>query len=227
MSEGQVSVQERVRGPNLAVFRMCLPGIRLPMEEAIRKANEAGFVIASNKRLDQALVRSKEWKGVCNALPCWSGTMIAYEEPDKGLGETIEYRESEFGMRYVFQVPDKFRGERNLALVAEHPGFTLEREGHDWIVQATGVDAIERFPKIPIGWYFADPKHGIPNGELLDESCPDARYLLRTEKRVGLVSRTCNRSSRKFSRAVHLAAKVSEDLGVVVEAVDEPGETKS
>ncbi|NYZ73976.1 hypothetical protein H0O00_02450, partial [Candidatus Micrarchaeota archaeon] len=124
----QVSGKERVSGPNLAVFVKHSKGI--PMEEALRRVDEAGLVIALNKRLSKALVGSEEWRSISEVFACWSGTMTAYDKPDQKLGKTIEYVDSETGTRYVFPVPEEHVGKKNVVLVAEHPNFTLETDGN-------------------------------------------------------------------------------------------------
>ena len=64
---------ERIKGPTLAVLVKGSSGV--PMEEALRKAYEAGLVLASNKRLGKSLVGSEEFQGIIDAFTCWSGTM--------------------------------------------------------------------------------------------------------------------------------------------------------
>ena len=112
-----------IRGPSLEVFIPRSSGVT--MKEALARATAEKRVIASNKRLSQALVGSKEWETIRAALPCWTGTMIAYDKPDQKLGKTIEYLDSKTKIRYVFPVPEEHQRKKNVLLVAEHPGFTL------------------------------------------------------------------------------------------------------
>jgi|SRR5208283_4844389 len=202
------SVQIRTRGPNLAIFVKRVDGI--PIEEAISKA--AGLVIASNKRLDKALVGSGEWEGIRDAFACWSGTMVGYDKPDQELGKTIEYVDSRSGIRYVFPVPEEHAGKKNVALVAEQ-NFTLETDGNNRIVQAETVGIVTGFPVATDRWHLVDPEYGIPHGEEVDSSNPEARCLGRRGNRVCLIARAS--SSR---RNVVLNGRPSYGLGVAVEA---------
>ena len=197
------------------------------MEEAIRRADEAGLVIASSKRLSQALVGSGEWNGIAEAFPCWSGTMAAYGKPDQALGKTIEF--SEGGIRYIFPVPENHQGKRNVILVAEHPEFTLVKDQNDWIVQATSVAAVEHFPASKKNWYLGDPEHDIPHGQALaiERRQPrSARLLFRSDRYVGLVARVAKDNENRFVY-IRRYVNMSFGLGVAVEAASEAIETKS
>lgn len=215
----QVSGKERTRGPNLAVFITRANGV--PMEEAIQRADEAGLVIASNKRLSKALVGSEEWKQIEEVFACWDGTFTGYEKPDQKLGKIIEYTNSETGIRYVFPVPEEHQGKKNIVLVAEHPDFTLVKDGQNRIVQAVTVDAVEKFPTSNEGWFLGDPKYDIPQGNKVHGSNQDARYLWRIEKRVGLVARGYDGSWSGYNRrSVGLDDWPSCGFGVAVEATE-------
>ncbi|MEW6748448.1 MAG: hypothetical protein AB1295_01955 [Candidatus Micrarchaeota archaeon] len=211
----QNAVKERIRGPNLAVFVKRSEGV--PMEEAIRRADEAGLVIASNKRLSKALVGSDEWRGMKEAFACWGGDMTGYDKPDQKLGKTIEYVDSETGIRYVFPVPEEHVGKKNVILVAQHPDFTLETDGKTRVVQAKEVYVVSEFPVASENWYLGDPKYGIPTGKKVDGSDEAARYLWRIEKRVGLVARDYGWGGN-YRRVVLLNGWPSDGLGVAVEA---------
>ena len=176
-----------IRGPNLEVLIPYKPGAT--MEEALKRAEKEKRVIASNIRLDQALVGSDEWKNIEAALWCWSGTMTAYEKPGKNFGKTIEYVDDETKIRYVFEVPAQYVGEKDSILVAEHPDYKLEIDGNSRIIRAAVVDLIEKFPARD-DWYLADSKHGIPFGKQIDSSDSNARCLNRIDTLVGPVA--CN-----------------------------------
>jgi len=210
----QPATSNRIRGPKLKVFITNADGV--PMEEAIRRADEAGLVIASNKRMDQALVGSEEWKSVQTGSPCWTGTMTAYEEPGKAFGKIIEYTDDKTGLRYVFPVPDKFVGIKDSLLVVEHPGFMLEFDGDSRIVRASEVDLIDMFPTNKTGWYIAEPIHEIPRGEKVDNSSPDARCLWRIAKRVGLLARNYGAGDGRL--VVYAVGKPSDTFELIVES---------
>jgi len=184
----------------------------------LAKANDAGLVIASNKRLSKALVGSDEWRSIREVFACWSGTMTAYDKPDQKLGKTIEYVDSETGTRYVFPVPEEHQGKKNVVLVAEHPNFTLETDGKTRTVQAKEVGIVTKFPVALENWYLGDVKYDIPTGKKVDGRNEAARFLWRIDKRVGLVARgyLCNDGSLR--RYVGLGSRASNGLGVAIEA---------
>ena len=109
-AQAQRTEVQRTRGPNLAV--LVAYANKVPSEEGLRLANEGNLVVASNKRLDKALVGSDEWQqpNVRPALPAWTGTYAGYEEVGKKLGKTIEYVDPETGIRHVFPVPEQYQG---------------------------------------------------------------------------------------------------------------------
>ncbi len=222
----RIPAKERIRGPGLAV--LVKRGNGVPMEEALRRADEAGAVIASNKRLGKALVGSDEWSGIDRAFPCWSGTMAAYDKPDKKIGKTIVYVDPGTGTRYVFPVPEEHQGKKNIVLVAEHPDFTLEIDAKTRIVHAKQVGVVSKFPVQSHNWYVGDPKYGIPTGKKSDADNEAARYLWRIEKRVGLVTRGYAGSWCAFSRrGVGLDDGPSLGFGMAVEAALPPVPEKS
>ena len=77
--------REQAKEARLAVL---VPSAKaVPMLEGIRKAEDAGLVIASNKRLDRAASQREELRERIADFSCWTGTMVAYEEPGKKLGK--------------------------------------------------------------------------------------------------------------------------------------------
>ncbi len=206
----QITQVQRIRGSNLAVL---VPYSRnVPLLEGLRLADEKKLVVASNKRLDRALT-SCEWghENVIWGLPAWSGTMIGYEEVGKKFGSTIEDFDLHARVRYVFPVPRQYQGENNAILIVEHPYYSLEIDGKNRVVHATGVDLIRQFPN-QNGWYLPDSVHGIPVGEV----SPDdrAQRLYRTGKNVVNVVRYVYELGRPL---VDLGCVPSNTFGVLVE----------
>ncbi len=218
----QISGKERTRGPNLAVFVKRSEGV--PMEEALRRTDEAGLVIAPNIRLSNALIGSDEWRSIRAVFACWNGTMTGYEKPDQKLGKAIEYTDSETGIRYVFPVPQEYQGKKNIVLVAEHPDFTLETDGKTRVVQAKEVGIVSKFPVASENWYLGDSKYDIPTGKKVSGDNAYARYLFRIEKRVGLIARGYDNNCGDYHwydgdrRGVNLDGRPSLGLGVAVKA---------
>ena len=197
--------KEKIRGPKLSVLvegRNYSGGV--DMEEALKRAEDSGRAMASNRRISEAFA-SGEWKGLrgnggqMDEFEIWTGTMIGFDEPEKGVGEVIvDVDNSEYpynGRRYIFPVPEEHRGKKNIVLVAEHPNYTLETDGKDRIVVADRVDVVENLPyKMKVGWFMGDPEHDIPSGSEVPFRTPNAVYLMRmldimAKKRVGLVDR--------------------------------------
>jgi hypothetical protein len=215
ISQEKKAGDERMRGPDLAVFIARWPGV--PMEEALRKADDLGLVIASNKRLSQSLIGNHEWRSVKGAFGCWTGTIAAYDKPDQKLGKNIEYQDPDTGIRYVFPVPEEHIGKKNIALIAEHPNFSLEADGKTRVVRATEIDIITEFP-VSNHWYIGDPKHDIPAGNIVTYQDPGALALHRIEKNVGMVNRLYDDRNGNDKRCIYLNSGPSWNFGVAVEA---------
>jgi hypothetical protein len=171
--------KDRIRGSNLAVF---IP-FRVPMAEALRRADEAGLVIASNKRFSEAIaernpaVIDNSWP---NRGPGWlTGTIAAYEKPGNHFGETIESSDCETGIKVVFPVPKKYRGVKNAILVSNHPDVYFEVQGKTTIVRASAIDIIENFPQEYEGCYLGDSIFDIPTGQKVSADAPGAIKLSR------------------------------------------------
>jgi hypothetical protein len=206
---------ERIRGPNLSVF--IRSGRGAPMEDTLRRADEAGLVIASNRRLSRALYGRFEWRDVIEAFPCRSGTMVAYEKPDKALEKYIRFTDPNTGLNYNFIVPREHRGKKNVALVAEHPDFHIEKDAHDRLILADKVDVVERFPSSREGWFFGDEKHDIPQeSRSVNVTGPSGRHMFRMEKGVCMVVRGYD--CGYHFQYIDLSGWPSIGFGVAVEA---------
>lgn len=204
--------KERIRGPKLAVLVKKPKGV--PFVEGLRMADEDGFVIASNARLDKALAGSDEWQEIKEGFPCWSGTMTAYKEPGKKLGETIEYVDPMTKERWIFRVPKKHQKRKNAILVAEHPNYTLEVDGKNIVVHATAIDLVKRFPASD-GLYPTNESHSITS----KRGSSNQRFLNRINRRVGPSARDHGFYSM-FMDAKHIvdiSFEPSGSLGIIVE----------
>jgi len=234
---------KRIGGPRMAVVIEAYPGV--PMMEGPRRADEANLVMVSNKRMSRAT--SQEWQGISKAFRLWTGTMTGYAEPEKKLGQAIEYLDERMGRRIVFPVPPEYQNEKNAILVAEHPVYTLESEGTNIVVNAKNVGIVLAFPAKD-GHYAVDPEHGIPCGnELVHCSYiprhiqmerkyewfladvrngthtyvgqVGTRYLQRTDKRVGSIFRTEGQEDHDCEWLdIHLDCPPSWPAGIVAEA---------
>lgn len=215
----------RVRGPNLRVLITRANGVSF--QEALKRADKENLVLASNKRMTKALVETNEWKSMREAFACWTGTMAGYSKPEAKLGKFIEYTDSEDGQKYVFPVPEQYRGEKNAILVAEHPNYTLVPDGKNLVVEASEVDCIMQFPKED-GWYLGDSAHDIPSGKKVDSPDEKSRYLWRVENRVGPVLRDGDVDVYGYNwLGVYLIDGPSLCLGVVTESPEGGAPEKS
>ncbi|NYZ76960.1 hypothetical protein H0O02_01445 [Candidatus Micrarchaeota archaeon] len=212
---------ERIRGPELAVLVKRANSV--PFVEGLRMAEEKGLVIASNSRLDKALVGSDEWGSISDVFACWSGTMTAYAKPGEKLGKTVEYVDPKTEERWVFPVPVEYQKEKNAILVAEHPDYKFEVDGKNIVVNATTVDLVAKFPASD-GWHPTDAKHGIPT----KEGSSGERYLWRIDSRVGPVARGYDYLGLIYGRRhlVSLLDRPSYGFGVAVEKAPGGGAPK-
>jgi len=223
-----------IRGPQLEILVPRSRGV--PFDEALRIAEQGRYVIASNARMSKALVGSKPWdkprEYISEVLCCWTGTMTAYAKPGEKLGATIEYTDPKTEQRWVFPVPKQFVGMKDVILVAEHPDYTLEREGKNRVVQAGIVDVVENFPMRNERAYLADAKHGIPQGDAVSGIERNARFLWRTDSTVSPAARGDHiRGDDYIMRCVRLNVRPSIGFGVAVEAPEpkapQPAEAKA
>jgi len=203
-----------IRGPKLSVLISRSNGV--PFEEGLARADTDNRVIASNKRMSQALVRNQEWRTIIEVFACWTGTITAYTKPGEKLGKAVEYIEPVTKYRWVFPVPEAYRDKKDAIIVAEHPDYSLEIDGKTRIVRAAQVDLIERFPA-KNGRYLGDSKHDIPSGDSVQDDW-DTRYLYRMDTRVGPVARGYNLYYRGDRRSVCLKNRPSVGRGVAVVA---------
>jgi len=156
--------------------------------QALEEANAKGLTLAPLKDLDERLNGKEElWRAEEALYPAWSGTFVAYKAPNKPLGKTIECKI--LGDTYVFNVPKKFQGKRNIALAINH-GFT--KEGKPLIsykkigekrflveiADESMIKAIRHFPSED-GWQLPEKKFGLPSGSKLNYASKNARYLWR------------------------------------------------
>ncbi len=224
-------------GKNLRIFVEYKNAVTA--DEALSMAQAAGVTIASNKELTRVLVGSEDWKAIGSAFACWSGTMTAYDKPDKKIGKTIEYVDSNTGITYVFPVPEEQVGKKNVVLVVEHPNFMIETDGKTKVVIAKEVGIVPELPIDVEGKYFGDAKYDIPTGTEVYPNCGcgcnkgkkvtdyySTRRICRLEKRVGLVARDADSYSGITQLDICIATPPFKHFGVVVVDRDCAPETK-
>lgn len=218
-----VATKEIAKG-KLTVMERYSPGV--PAYEGIMKASSLGLTVASNRRLNLALVGSDEWKEITKGLPAWTGTMTAYVRPGRTFGEDGEksdslksdiiiYVDPQTKQRWIFLVPEEHLDKKDSILVSEHPNYALVMDGKDIIVKANTISLVDGFPARD-GWYLTDAVHGIPTGSQVDSALSNTGYLWRTDKRVGPVARNGDYLVY-YRRYVILVRRPSVGFGVVVE----------
>ena len=191
----------------------------IPMEEALMKAGVAGTIIVPNRGLGTVLL-GESWKGIRDALPCWTGTLAAYDKPGAPLGKTIEYVDYRTNVRYVFLVPEEHIGKKDVLFISEHPNFFFIRDGNSRIVQAREMSAVEGFGVIKgayreEGWYLTDPIFDLPVRAKSSSADPYARYFWRAEKMISLISRGYGTFDFDGRRVIDLFHSPSDTRGVV------------
>ena len=160
--------------------------------------------IASNLEIDLRL-QGEEWKTEKEMYPCWTGTLIVYEAPGEVFGKTIQFDS------LTFNVPKKFQGLRDRAIVMNHPDFLLSGN-----ILTPGKSAVDiPFPGED-GWYLPEPQFGIPSplgGKTSDDG--NSRHLWRRDEQyVGLVSRWYFRWDGWDRRGVDCYCRPGGRLGV-------------
>ena len=93
----------------------------------------------------------------------WSGTLAAYGEPGKPLGERVACMHE--GVEWSLEVPPGMRQLKDVALVLEMPAFTLDVSEGRCLVQALSEPVVvENFPRAQYGYYHRHAATAIPQG---------------------------------------------------------------
>jgi len=176
----------------IKVFRTYNNG--LSADKAILQTKAEGLIMISNKRADNLLVGSDDWKNFEEAWPIHTGTMTAFTKPMIKLGSVVEYTDQESGMTWIFEVPTGvgLRSMKNALLAIEHPNYDLEMEAAKRRIvvhpQKKMIILVENFPTED-RWYKTHPETIIPVNIRSDSADQEARYLYRINQRVGLLAR--------------------------------------
>ena len=184
-----VGKQPTAMAPNLLTLVDRLHA--LPFEEGLELANRLGLTIASNHTIDQFLMGMEDRRDVALSFPCFTGTMLAFQ----GDKLNLDIRSPDpRGFDWVFPVPSRFKGLYGVALVVEHPHYTLVPGVSTLIVNADQkkVEVIENISFTDMGWFGIDLIHGIPQGSPQFESKSARRLLAPFPMQfVGPVARDC------------------------------------
>lgn len=141
-----------------------------------------GLRFITNKEMD-AILNGGQLEEFRSALPAWVGTGAFYEAPGKEIGSTIEYKSCNNG-KVVVEVPKKFQGMKDTALVLEHPEYTLEKGANGLYVfkihQPDKIQVVENFPDWD-GYHNVHERTGIPIRREVSAYNAAARYLWRQD----------------------------------------------
>jgi len=167
--------------------------------EAVALAKREGRIIVPNIVHDRILTETtdkgflkqayREWK--------WTGTLVIYEKPDKRFGKKVTFRwkDNNDNIKYSvsFNVPEKFRGLANCALIIDYPDFDLMDLGNNKheikLVDGANIHLIGGFPT-KSGWHKPHPETMIPHDEEIAGS-KKARHLWRQDGAyIGCVARS-------------------------------------
>ncbi|MEW6328922.1 MAG: hypothetical protein AB1468_02270 [Candidatus Micrarchaeota archaeon] len=178
----------------------------LTVRQAINTANDRRITLMPNKSeseditkgFDGRLVLTDTWKKEKEVYPAWTGTFFIHGKKDAPLPKTIEYPDPETKETWVVDTGNA-AGLRNVILALNHgfkedgtPLIKLHDDKNRIVVEITDpkeIAILENFP-VKDGWYLADSAFGIPIGEKVDSSDPNARRLYRIgDEKAGLLAR--------------------------------------
>ena len=186
----------------------------MTFQEAVEKAFKLGVRILSNSEIDVLLQSGKKMTKVERlAIPCWTGTFVAYAPPGEKLGKTIKFS------NLMLEVPQEFQGKKDVAIVCVHSDLQLNG---NTITIKPGKAELAPIPAKE-GWYVLD-EQGIPNGKASVESDKNARFLFRQyESYIGLLARGSFFGNDRGG--VYASYRPSYRFGVFVSTEDEKVDT--
>lgn len=189
----------------------------VPFEDALWLVKDRGLVLISNEQADKQFASGKLKE------PIWTGTIGAYAEPGRKLGKEVEYTDPETKEVWVFPVPKKWQNETNAMLKVDPSHYDIKVEGNRKTVIVDDEANISLVRDFPTENSWRKTKDGIPCGEQVDSSDPNARYLYRADRMVGPVARDFD-LFLGYWRDVGLVSRPSGRLGVVAVEPTEAGE---
>lgn len=129
----------------------------------------------------------------------YTGTAIAFEAPGKPFGSHVRF-ENMGNIVGMIEVPQIYQGIAGMALVMEHPSYSM--------VVRDGICTFACSNPIPIeipaedGWYRVDPMRGLPIGRREDGPVEELYLFLRSASSyVGPVVRGGDSFGRKAIEA--------------------------
>jgi hypothetical protein len=95
--------------------------MQMTWPEAIIETNKKGTPIMSNRRANQMLLESEEWKQYKPRFPLFVGKMEIQEARKKPFGKRVitECKYSGKQKQFIYDVDSKYQGEKNLGLLID------------------------------------------------------------------------------------------------------------
>ena len=192
--------------------------------DAFLKAKQQNKRILSNRELDQILVKSngkpnKEvWEKFFKNRSVWSGTITAYETPDKPLEEFIQYKDSNTNEIWKIQVPISLQGKTNIILVLEYPNYDIKKETNSnqpniYTIIYDESNLISHQIPGPDANYKTNPITLIPSQDKNATNPERHLYRINNGSRVGPVHRSFDAD---FCSYVVVYVRMSYGYGVLV-----------
>jgi len=203
---------EQVQERRVKIFRN--KDAPLPFKKAKRLAEKEGYRLISN-RLADSLLHSY----MRTQLPTifWSGTVVAYPKMGEGFKHIVKYTDPISKTNYILEVPGRFVGLKNCALVMLPGTYTLGDTGRKYreYFAQTDLRLLNAFPNITVGSFPIHHELQIPveNGRGIE------RELWRSpQEYVGPVVRMhAEHEGENWRDNVYICLPPSKPLPVVVE----------
>jgi len=215
-------VNQKTKSPILKVLRCAGT---TPFEEGLALCRKEKLALASNMGIGKALSSHDIYLAIKMAIPCWTGTIAAYIEPDRpfkdaaqkitslGNNHFLIYEDEKTRKCWFFPVPEEHLDKRNAVLIAEK-NYSVDVEYVNRIVWPVKVGVVEGFPSAS-GWYPGDAVYDVPCIGGIREN---PRYLLRDKARVGPIATDHGRFPNAERRIIHFDKSIASSLGLIVDA---------
>jgi len=158
--------------------------------EAVALAKREGKIIVPNFVHDRILTETNNPGFFYQHYPVWTGTCVICEASDKPFGKKAMNNPGitfscDIPYSMTFDIPVRFQGRTNCALVIEHPDFEIVKTGKDRFGNNTfelkadeeNIHLLESLPR-ELGQHCYDETFRIPVGAKMDRDYP-YRYLCR------------------------------------------------
>jgi len=192
------------------------PDQPLPFKKAKRLAESKGCRLISNRVAD-SLLHSYMRLSIPEIF--WTGTIVAYPRTGEPFPPILQYNDSGSGTVYIFEIPKRFRGKKDSALVMFPDGYTIGDNGRKFREYAPLVEPVlmEGFPTTPVGAFGIHPITQLPveNGTGIE------RELWRTMGQyIGPVVRMhADHEGENWRDNVYICLPPSRLLPVIVEEI--------